>query len=161
MSNSNADVMLKFEWFIFLDWSSILRRGAETSASSWISWPSPPALFSHSGSYDFQGTVAPVWVWPKVELLERARIGDESLMVFKFFFSVSDFSLILIKPLCFEETDRKCLKYVETHWVIDWGVFVLPIGWKRGGKCARWVSTFIWAFPKVSPLFWKHWWKAL
>jgi hypothetical protein len=57
LPKSIADVMLKFEKFIFLDWSSILRRGAETSASSWISWPSPPALFSHSGSCDFQGIV--------------------------------------------------------------------------------------------------------
>jgi hypothetical protein len=32
--------------------------------------------------------------------------------------------------VCFEETDRKCLQYVETCWVIGQGVFLLPIRWK-------------------------------
>ncbi len=74
-------------------------------------------------------------------------------MIFKIFFCVSDFWSSLVKLLCFEETDGKCLKYVETHSVIGRGVFSLPIGWKPGRKCARRVSTVtVFPFPKVSPL---------
>jgi hypothetical protein len=35
-------------------------------------------------NYGFNGTDAPVWVWPKVVWLDRANIGDESLMDLKF-----------------------------------------------------------------------------
>jgi hypothetical protein len=59
--------------------------------------------------------------------MERAKIREEKLIVFKFFFYVSDFSLSLIKPLCFKETDRKGLKYVKIREVIGPGVLVLPI----------------------------------
>jgi hypothetical protein len=39
----------------------------------------------------FKGTVTPVRVWLKVVWLERAKMGEESLSVFKIFHSFFDF----------------------------------------------------------------------
>ncbi len=40
---------------------------------------------------EVKGTVAPVWVWLQVIWLERAKIGEEPLSVFKIFHSFFDF----------------------------------------------------------------------
>jgi hypothetical protein len=39
------------------------------------------------------------------------------------------------------------------------GVSLFAVGWRPGGKCTHQVSTFVWAFPKVSPLLRKQCWK--
>jgi hypothetical protein len=63
------------------------------------------------------------------------------------------------KQLYFEETDRKCLKYVETCWVIGRGVFLLPIGWKPGRNAPIGSPRLLGHFPKCLH-YSKYCWKA-
>jgi hypothetical protein len=50
--------------------------------------------------------------------LDRGKKGEELLRVFTLFCYIFDFYQSLMKPPCFKEKNRKCLKYVETRWAI-------------------------------------------
>jgi hypothetical protein len=74
-------------------------------------------------------------------------------MVLKTFLWGPWFFASLIKPPCFQEIDRKCLKYVETQWATGWGDFFLPTGWRPGGKCTYWSSLVLGISQSVSAVY--------
>jgi hypothetical protein len=91
------------------------------------------------------------------EQLERAKIGEELIIFLTSLLHLQFIMKYEKKMLCFEEIDRKCLymwrhcgRYVEVVSMFP------PNGWRHGGKCAHWVSTFIWAFLKLYLLLCKH-----
>jgi hypothetical protein len=47
--------------------------------------------------------------------MERATTEEELLKAFKCFCYVTASELFVIKPPCFGEVNRKCMKYVETQ----------------------------------------------
>ncbi len=70
------------------------------------------------------------------------------------------FWVSLIKPPCFEEAENASHMWRQAGRKTE-GIFLLPIGWRPGGKCACRVSTSIWEFLKIYPLHFKGRWKGL
>jgi hypothetical protein len=116
--------------------------------SSIVRKPGSSLRFLAGSRSVLKGTVAPVWVWPKVVryIWKRTKNGEEPLIVLNYsvmspIFHSDNKSAVL------EEIDRECLKYVKTRWATCW----------EGLQ----VCTFIWEFPKVYPLLCKRCQKGL
>ncbi len=79
--------------------------------------------------FPFKETVAPDW--RKAVWLDRAYLGKEPLMVFKYFSCVFDCPIRSIKPRCFKEIDKKCqILYMQGHSKpLAKQISLLPIGW--------------------------------
>ncbi len=53
--------------------------------------------------------------------------------------------------------EEPLMALVVSQWTLDEGVSLFPSGRRpRGEKCAHRILTFVWAFPKVSPLLCKN-----